>query len=168
MTYTRHFQLADDYLVHVDAALIGIADPFVRSRYVGFTAISAVTVYELAIKEIFMGFGAKKHKVLGTFVQRHFDRINGQIGRDRIVGTYLPLFGDKYVDRFKRHLESTELRCLRTDSVSVKESYANLLTWRNAFAHEGVIPSSATYEEVKRSYLFGKKLIECLAATMVR
>lgn len=168
MPYSDHFKLADDFIAHLDTSIGGIADPFIRSRYVGFVAVSAATVYELAVKDIFTAFGTKKHKVLGNFVQKYFDRINGQIGRDRIEKTYLLLFGEKYVDRFRVKLEKVELGSLKSDHISVKSSYSNLLTWRHTFAHEGTIPANATYDEVKKSYQYGCKLIHCLAETLSR
>lgn len=168
MAYTDHFKLADAYIAHLDVSIGGIADPFIRSRYVGFVAVSAATVYELAIKEIFMEFSGRKHKVLGNFARKYFDRINGQVGRDRIQNTYLPLFGKKYLERFSSKLEKLELDTLRADKVSIKASYSNLLTWRHAFAHEGVIPVNATYDEVKKSYKYGCGLIDCLSQSMVR
>lgn len=168
MPYTDHFKLADDFIAHLDTSIGGIADPFIRSRYVGFVAVSAATVYELAVKEIFTSFGSKKHKVLGNFVQKYFDGLNGQIGRDRIEKKYLPFFGETYAERFHTKLEKLELTSLKTDKISIKSSYSNLLTWRHAFAHEGIISTSATYDEVKRSYQHGCKLIHCLAETMNR
>lgn len=168
MAYIDHFKLADDYIAHLDISIGIIADPFIRSRYVGFVAVSAVTVYELAIKDIFLEFSGKKHKVPGNFAQKYFDRINGQIGRDRIEQKYLPLFGEKYPERFRSKLERLELATLKADKVSVKASYSNLLTWRNKFAHEGIIPANATFDEVKRSYKYGCRLIDCLSQSLVR
>jgi hypothetical protein len=168
MPYTDHFKLADDFIAHLDSSIGGIADPFIRSRYVGFVAISAATVYELALKDIFLSFASKKHKVLGSFVQGYFERINGQIGTKRILEMYLPLFGEKYVERFRKNLEVIELDSLKKDSVSVKSSYSNLLTWRHSFAHEGIVPMHVTYDEVKKSYQYGCSLLHCLNKSMCR
>ena len=168
MAYSDHFKLADDFIAHLDTALMGVADAFLVSRYVGFVAVSAATVYELAIKEIFATFSEVKHKVLGNFVRGYLEGLNGQIGRKRIEERYLPLFGEKYVKRFKTKLERAELATLRSDGVSIKASYSNLLTLRHSFAHEGKIPTTMTYAEVKRSYLYGRRLIDCLAETMKR
>jgi hypothetical protein len=60
MPYVDQFQLADDYLAHLDAVIVQITDPFIKSRYTGFLAVSAVTVYELAIKSIFIDFAHRK------------------------------------------------------------------------------------------------------------
>jgi uncharacterized protein with ParB-like and HNH nuclease domain len=112
-------------------------------------------------------FGEAKHKILGSFATKHFDRINGRIGLRTIREDYLPRFGAKYEQRFSRRLEEIEKRQLRHGQ-SVKASYGNLLTWRNSFAHEGVVPSNATYDEVKRAYACGKRVMNCLAGCMVR
>lgn len=168
MAYADHFKLADDFIAHLDTALSGVADPFLQSRYVGFVAVSAVTVFELALKEILCSLALRKHKVLGTFAAQYFERINGQIGHDRISGKYLPLFGDRYLKRFIKKLDKLELESLKAEGVSIKGSYANLITWRNEFTHEGRIPAHATYEEVKRAYKFGRQLIICLADSMSR
>lgn len=79
MAYVDHFRLADDLLAHLRTVVSGIQDPFLASRYTGFFAIAGVTVYELAIKEIFCEFGARKHKVLGHFTRTYFERVNGRI-----------------------------------------------------------------------------------------
>ena len=53
MAYGDHFKLADDLIRHLTPGVAGIADPFLASRYSGFVAVAAVTVYELAVKEIY-------------------------------------------------------------------------------------------------------------------
>lgn len=168
MTYLDHFQLADDYIVHLDTVMDSIADPFIKSRYTGFLAVSAVTVYELAIKTIFVEFAEKKHKVLGNFTNAYFERINGRIRTRDLKDKYIVKFGDKYLKKFNIKLEKKERDVLRREGSSVKASYGNIITWRNEFAHEGKIPSTPTYEEVRKSYMTGKHVIECLAESMNR
>jgi hypothetical protein len=168
MSYQRHFKLADDMIAHLDTIIGTVADPFVSSRYVGFVAVTAVTVYELAIKDIFINFGAKKHKVLGAYTQSNFDRINGRVKLSNIRDDYVKKFGDKYLQRFNRKLEKLERETLQNDRVSLKATYNNIVVWRNEFAHAGQIPSFATYQEVTKGYQIGKRLLECLSETMQR
>lgn len=168
MTYADHFQLADDYLAHLDTVIVQITDPFIQSRYTGFLTVSAATVYELAIKSIFIDFAHRKHQVLGNFTTAYFDRINGRIRADVIREDYLKKFGEKYVKRFRKKLEHKERTTLISEGMSVTAAYANIITWRNEFAHEGRIQAVATYDEVKRAYGIGKHLIHCLAETMNR
>jgi len=168
MAYCDHFKLADDMIDHLDNVIGGIKDPFITSRYVGFVAVAAVTVYELAIKEIFYEFARRKHKVFGNFVDKHFDRINGRIKLSIIREDYLPHFGDKYLQRFESKIKKAEEKSIRARKGSIKTAYGNIITWRNDFAHEGKIPSTATYHEVTKAYHTGKAIIDCLAEIMRR
>jgi len=155
-------------ILHLDTFIHGIADPFISSRYVGFVAIAAVTVYELAIKEIFLEFSSQKHKVFANFTEMYFYRINGRIKTKTIQEDYLVRFGDKYVKRFKNKINKAEKEILRRLGISILSSYNNVIEWRNQFAHQGVVPSFVTYNEVNRSYQAGKEIIKCLADTMRR
>lgn len=168
MGYFNHFIYADDFINHLDIAFPSTTDPFIKSRYIGFLAVTAVTVYELGLREIFTSFAERKHKVLGNFTRSYFDRINGQITRERIVDQYLPRFGEKYVKRFKKKLEIQEAQVLREEGKSIKASYANIIVWRNKFTHEGLIPQTVTYDEVKNSYHCGKHILHCLSQAMNR
>jgi hypothetical protein len=168
MPYSEHFQLADDYIRHLDSTIGAISDPFIQSRYTGFLAVSAVTVYELAIKTIFVDFSEKKHRLLKNFTSAFFERINGRIKTDIIKKEYVSKFGDKYVKKFQENLQKKEQEVLARDRVSVLTSYKNIIEWRNQFAHEGIIPSTATYDEVKKAYNIGKHVIDSLADSMRR
>jgi len=168
MAYHIHFRLADDLIAHLDGFVGSVSDPFISSRYVGFVAIAATTVYELAIKEIFLEFSEKKHKVLGTFAGHFFDRLNGRIKTREIRHNYIPRFGDKYVKRYKKKEEQIERQFLRDQGVSVLSSYNNIIEWRNQFAHQGQIPTTPSYREATSSYEIGKEIIHCLAKTMTR
>lgn len=168
MAYYTHFQLADDMIAHLNTVISSISDPFVSSRYVGFVSVAAVTVYELAIKEIFVEFAKNKNKVFGSFAESHFDRINGRIKNSDIRDDYIKRFGPKYVDRYKKKLDGIEKRTLISRGKSIKAAYANIIIWRNDFAHGGHIPSTVTYQEVVEAYELGKELINCVAKTMSR
>ncbi len=168
MPYQDHFKLADDMISHLDSVIISITDSFVTSHYVGFVAVVGVTVYELAIKEIFCEFAQKKNKVFGKFVDKHFDRINGRIKLEVIRKNYLPRFGDKYLQRFERKIKKADERSIRAREGSIEAAYGNIITWRNKFAHEGKIPSTPTYAEATKAYYAGKNVIDCLAETMRR
>ncbi|MDI1336355.1 MAG: HEPN domain-containing protein [Lacunisphaera sp.] len=168
MAYSDHFKLTDDLIQHLDPILAGLNDPFIESRYTGFLAVSSVTVLELAMKTIFCDFALAKHKVLGNFCAKYFDRINGRIGLRPIRDDYLPRFGARYELRFQRALEKLEQQHLVAAGASIKASYGNLITWRNEFAHEGNVPVTASYAEVKRAFDCGKVVMTCLASCMRR
>jgi hypothetical protein len=168
MTYKSHFTIADDMITHLNSIVGGTTDPFMSSRYVGFVSVSAVTVYELALKEIFIEFAEKKHNVFGTYTKSHFDRINGRIKTNQIKDDYIRKFGTKYLKRYQRKIKEMENYFLQTQGKSVSSAYNNLITWRNDFAHEGHIPNTVSFSEVVSSYTLGKEVIRCVAETMKR
>jgi RiboL-PSP-HEPN len=168
VAYADHFKLADNLIAHLTPAVAGIADPFIASRYSGFVAVTAVTVYELAVKEILCTFGESKHAVLGNFTRKYFDRINGRIKYRVLHEEYVLSFGDKYVRRFKKNVAKREKEILIANRKSILTSYDNIITWRHLFAHEGQIPTNATYAEAVDAYETGKEVIECLASSMKR
>ena len=168
MTHTALFVQADQCIAHLDTFVPGLSDPVLRSQYTGFAAVSAVTVFELAVKAIFIEFASKKHSVFGSFTGAHFDRLNGRITLGDLRKQHVPRFGERYSKRFDRLLKECEDRELRSTRASVKSSYGNLVTWRHEFAHEGRVPTHATFDEVRKSYELGKKVIECLALAMTR
>jgi hypothetical protein len=160
--------LTDDLIAHLDPVVTSLSDPFLVSRYTGFVAVAAVTVYELAVKEILCSFGESKHIVLGNFTRQYFDRINGRIKYKNLHEDYVSCFGEKYVNRFKKNVEKREREILLLKRKSIKTSYHNIITWRNSFAHEGQLPTHATYSEAVDAYEFGKEMIQCLADSMRR
>ncbi len=168
MTYQHHFKHADDVIAHLNSVVPAITDPLLQAKYTGFAAIVAATVYEIAIKDIFIKFSHKKHKVLGSFTESYFQRINGKIKTNVIKEEYLPKFGDKYVKRFKNKLDKAAKAYLIANKRDIHSAYANLILWRNDFAHEGKFSTTATYKEVVQSYEDGKEIIRCLYETMVR
>jgi len=166
--YAAHFATADNVITNLASVVAGTADPILVGQYTGFAAVSAVTVYELAIKEIFFDFAHQKHKVLGQFTEAYFDRINGRISLQTLRKDYIPRFGERYAKRFEKALDSDDLTELRASGISIKSSYGNLIAWRHEFAHEGQIPTNATFAEVRQAYDYGKRVIDCLARCMVR
>ncbi|WP_338431656.1 HEPN domain-containing protein [Synechococcus elongatus] len=168
MSYVNHFQHADDVITHLNVVMPTIQDALLQAKYVGFVSVVAVTVYEQALKEIFIDFSQRKHKVLGNFTEAYFYRINGKIKIKVIEDEYIIKFGEKYQRRFKRNLEKCSREYLIAHRRDLKSSYSNLITWRNNFAHEGRINSTTTYEEVVQAYKDGKEVIHCLARSMTR
>lgn len=96
MPSTLNFNHADAIAAHFAALVSPATDPLISIRYAGFIAVAGVCVYEMAIKDIFINFGEKKHPVLGAVTRETFDRINGRVGYRVIKDDYIPRFGDKY------------------------------------------------------------------------
>lgn len=168
MAYRDHFVHADDVVDCLRAYVPTVGDPLKQIKFVGFVAVASVTVYERAIKSIFIEFGEAKNKVFGQYVRSHFDRINGRIGYQIIKDEYVRQFGEKYYRRFKHRIKECSELYLKAHKRDIVNSYGNIITWRNDFAHEGKISSMATFEETIEAYEDGKEVIRCLAETMRR
>ena len=168
MPYVSHFKHADDIVTHLDTIVPALTDPLLKAKYVGFVSIAAVTVYELAIKDVFVEFASKKHNVFGKFTESHFNRINGRIRLAELTGNHIAAFGDRYVKRFKKNLEKAAVAFLSIHKRDMRSAYSNVIIWRHDFAHEGQVSTTATYEEAVQSYEDGKEVIHCLATSMQR
>jgi hypothetical protein len=142
MPYADHFKLTDDLIAHLNPVVTSLSDPFLVSRYTGFVAVAAVTVYELAVKEIFCSFGESKHIVLGNFTRIYFDRINGRIKYKNLHEDYIFFFGEKYVNRFKKTVAKREKEILLLrrikyyNKLSKHNNMAELVCSRRTDAHE--------------------------------
>jgi hypothetical protein len=162
-----HFKLGDDLIAHLRELHIG-RDQTELLRYTGFVAVSAVTVFELVVKEEFCSFASQKHNLLGVFTSSYFDKINGKVRVEVLKKEYLKRFGDEFRDEFARILRSvvrTQLSLRRRD---IERSYENIITWRNEFAHAGKAPANATFDEVCDAYDDGKLVLRCLRVALYR
>ncbi|MER2023354.1 MAG: HEPN domain-containing protein [Stenotrophomonas sp.] len=165
MNFTRHFTLVDDVTAHFDGVLIGMGQEF-TSRYTGFYAVTSAAILELALKDIVVSFAQKNHMLFGEYVSAKYERINGKISFDDCIKEHLKPFGKKYQEAFKLRAKKFESYCLLKHGRPMKQTYENLLTCRHSFAHEGNIPSSTTYGEMKQGFEAGKLVMTCLARTL--
>lgn len=167
MPYTDKFVPTDNLITQLSPIIAGVADPLVRASYAGFLSVSAITVYELAIKDIFIDFADKKHGVFGTVIENHFSRINGQIKISELRGKHISLFGGKYLKRFDKEFKRKENASLAgTPSISLTAQYSNLIICRHQFVHGGA--PTLTANEVMDAYNYGKEVIHCLNFAMRR
>jgi hypothetical protein len=166
--YTDHYDGLDRLISHLDTVVPSLTDPFLRGHYVGFLAVSVVTVFELCIKEVLTEFAEKKHKTFGVYCSSTYEKMNGRIGLNDLKGIHVKKFGEKYLKKLISQLESRELEVLNLRRVSIKASYGNVIVWRNSYAHEGVLPANASYAETCVAYESGKEIIKCLASSMIR
>ena len=168
MEFEKRFESVEEFLIHTDEMMTRIDDPLIQQKYIGFITVSAVTVYELAIKDIIYRFSDQKHKILGSFTRSVFGRMNGRIKLSDLRENHISRFGEKYVKKFNNILEITERNNLAAEGGSIISSYGNVIRWRNTFAHGGEIPTTTNYQEVKDSYMRGKKIIYCLDGALYR
>lgn len=166
MSYQDSFKATDDLIAHLDPIVNTISDAAIKANYAGFLSVSAVTVYELAIKYIFIEFANKKNKVFGDFVYMHFDRINGNIKLDNLKNIHVKHFGEKYYKRFEANLKKKEAIVFSTTQKDMRSSYSNLILCRHDYVHKG--SPTLTFKEVLDNYDIGKNVIHSLYDTMKR
>lgn len=166
MSYTDRFVATDNLIPHLQTVAATLTDAAIIANYAGFLAVSSVTVYELAIKDIFIEFAGKKHRVFGNVIQEHFERLNGKIKIESLKGEHVKLFGDKYLKRFKEKLSLQEHHVLRSSRISISADYTNLITCRHNYVHRG--SPTLTMNEVINCYHNGKQVIQCLYESMRR
>jgi len=72
VAYAAHFAIADNVITNLATVVAATPDPILVGQYTGFAAVSAVTVYELAIKEVFFDFAQRQNRPgrLGADSQR--------------------------------------------------------------------------------------------------
>ncbi|MDR2403573.1 MAG: hypothetical protein LBD78_06040 [Spirochaetaceae bacterium] len=165
MSYNDRFQSTDDLINHLIVFVPTLPDEQIKSNYAGFLSASAVTVYELAIKDIFVEFAEKKNPAFGTFVGKYFDQINGHI-KINDVRKYIKSFGEKYLKRFETKMEKKNKQLRMICNNDIKAVYGNLITCRHSFIHENRI--TLTFNEVVEGYKMGKEIICILSETMKR
>jgi len=166
MPYTDRFTPTDNLITHLNGVIGGIADAAILANYAGFLSVSAVTVYELAIKDIFESFARRKNNTFGDFVQTHFERINGRIKLDSLKKEHIKTFGDRYVKKFNTNLDAKEVAVFAAEHLSVKNCYTNLITCRHEYVHGG--NPTLTLNEVISNYAKGKEVIHSLDLSMRR
>lgn len=166
MAYTDKFIATDALITHLNTIIPTITDPAIKANYAGFLSVSAVTVFELAVKEIISDFATKKNAVFGFYIDGKYQRINGRIKLSDLKDEHVAPFGLKYIERFKKSLDKKEKSLLKSSRISIRSSYGNLVTCRHQYVHEG--SPTLSYEEVSKSYENGKYVIECLYNSLKR
>lgn len=162
-----HFKLGDDLIAHLRELHEG-RDQKELLRYTGFVAVSAVTVFELVVKEEFCSFASQQHNLLGAFTSSYFEKINGKVRVEALKKDYLKKFGDEFRDEFVRVLRGVAKTQLIIRKRDIERSYENIITWRNEFAHGGNAPANATFDEVCDAYDDGKLVLRCLRVALYR
>jgi hypothetical protein len=166
MSYTQRFGPTDTLFAHLQTVLTGNTHSQLLSSFSGFLSVSAVTVFELAIKDIFTDFATKKNLVFGFFVDSAFSKLNGHIKLNELRENHIPKFGKKYSAKFDKILTQKENYYLSVNGVSIKSMYGNMIESRHNFVHKG--NPTLSFPEVISSYDFCKEIIHCLNDAMKR
>jgi len=165
MSYVDRFKATDDLINHLQPIVSEMTDEELKSKYAGFLSASAVTVYELAIKDIFISFAEKKNSVFGIFVTENFNQISGRI-YIKDIKDYVKSFGVKYLNKFNKRLEEKNKSLLGIYHNDISAIYGNLITCRHRFIHAN--NTTMTFNEVVEGYKLGKEIINILNETMKR
>jgi len=165
MSYVDRFKTTDELINHLQPIISIITNEELKSKYAGFLSASAVTVYELAIKDIFINFAEKKNKAFGIFITEYFHRISGHI-KIIDIEKYAKSFGEKYINRFNKKLKIKNKYIFSIYHNDIKAIYGNLINCRNEFIHEN--NTTMTFDEVVEGYKLGKEIIHILSETMQR
>lgn len=159
--YTNFFLDSDAVISHCQTIVLSL-DNQMQQKYAGFVCVYAVSMYELAIKEIFVRFCKNKHSLFGNFFESKFEKINSRITIRNIKEDFLKHIGANYVQKFEDIIDFEEKQTMQRDRASMKEAYQNLITWRHLFAHTGSIPIMSTFGDVRTAYEIGKNVVHCL------
>jgi hypothetical protein len=162
MPYHAQFGHADDVMANLTEVVPAIVDPLLQAKYAGFAAVAAVTVYEMALKQIVFDFAEAQNPILGTFSHTRWDRINGRIKLCHIRDDYLRSFGQVYVDKFNDALAIRGAAYLKLNGHDIEACYTNLILWRHDFVHKATVATTATFAEVVMSYDAGKEVLACV------
>ncbi len=166
MPYTDRFISTDNLITNLSPNIATITNSAILASYAGFLSVSSITVYELAIKDIFSDFATRKHLVFGHFVEKYLSKINGRIQIKDLKSGQVKAFGNKYLQKFEISLNNKETIFLASHGRSLKSSYGNLITCRHEFVHQG--NPTLTVAEVIDNYNLGKEVIHSLFDSMKR
>jgi len=166
--YTERFLHADEVIKHLNTVVPTISNHLLVQKYVGFVSVVAVTVYELAIQNIFIESAKKTHQEFGVFAEAWFDKINGRIKLKNIKTDYLSKFCEERRSRFEKNLEKKSSDSIRENGRDITSAYGSVIATRNTFVHAPNIQSHVTYVEIVKAYEDGKKVIHCLAEAMAQ
>jgi len=165
MPYFNRFTQADIIFNHINSNISSITGTFIEPAYTGFLSVSAVTVFELAIKDLFIDFATKKNKHFGIFVDNHFFKINGRIKLE-FLKDHIKKFDVKYIKRFEKRLILCDKYYQNNFGINIKTKYDNLILCRHEFVHKG--NPTLSIIEVIDSYNHCKAIIHCLDSAMIR
>lgn len=165
MPYQKHYKLVDDVTSHFDAVTATI-DGFTLSRYVGFFAVASAAVIESAYKDIVLDFAERTHPTFSSYFASRHEQVNGRVKISQINEDCLKRFGGAFHKRFNSLLTRVDRYYIKQKGFSIVSSYGSLITCRHEFAHQGSIPETASYNDIKNGYEAGKVVLSCLAKAL--
>lgn len=157
MLYSDKFRPTDELIQEIDALKESLQQDTL-SKFTGALSVSAITSFELTIKEIFITYATHKHQVFGNYIQNYLSRLNGRIQINDLKKEL-----KKYNPSLATNFEN-EIRNMEQHDSGLRSAYQNLIQNRHTYVHENRI--NLTYEECKADYELGKKIINALSIIM--
>ena len=136
MTYTDKFLPTDELINEINTLKPHISQ-VALPKFTGAISVSAVTSYELAIKEILIDYAHSKHNLFGCFVQNYLSRLNGRI----------------------------EISDLKKEIKKIDNALA--ANWEEKITEVERVRINLDYDECINDFNIGKKIIEALRSVMV-
>lgn len=158
MAYTDKFQPADELINEINTLKPHISS-VALPKFIGAISVSAVTSYELAIKEILIDYAYSKHNLFGGFIQNYLSRLNGRIEIPDLKKEI------KKIDNTLPTNFETKITEVEQIEPSVRFCYQNLIQGRHSYVHANRI--NLSYDECIHDYELGKKIIGALYEVMV-
>ena len=158
MAYTDKFLPTDELINEINTLKPHISQ-VALPKFTGAISVSAVTSYDLAIKEILIDYAHSKHNLFGCFVQNYLSRLNGRIEISDLK---------KEIKKIDNALAANwEEKITEVERVepSVRSCYQNLIQSRHSYVHANRI--NLDYDECINDFNIGKKIIEALRSVMV-
>lgn len=162
MAYTDKFKPADDLFSTFSSSINNFNDDL-KSKITGFLTVSAVTCYELAVKDILIDFATSRHVEFGNFMMNHLKRINGNI-KIKDLKDLINNFGDHYKSDYEDQLKSCEQLLPPPQRFSMRDNYNSLILCRHSFVHANNVTLS--FQECRDYYAIGKNIIKALSQTL--
>lgn len=118
-----------------------------KQKLCGFLVLTATTAIEVHMKEILEDFASQRHQLFATYVSTTLAKTNAKVRKDDLL-ELASRFGDSKKLWLKSKLKRAQNLGMRRN-ISISDRHDNLLTWRNSFAHEGIVP--CTFDEAVSS-----------------
>lgn len=129
-----------------------------RADLAGLLVVLIAATYESCVKESIGTFASSCHKSFGEYADRSYSKISSRISISDLY-KYVRLFDSAAHTRFKLTLKSRQNQFESKFGVSIKDSYAQMLSWRHDFAHGGV--RNTTVEEAFETHQRAKHVLYC-------
>lgn len=131
------------YLLENFAVQIADCEPSLRIHYTGLLNVACVSNLERSLKNIIYDFvESKNNDLLEQIVKKRFDRLNGKLKSDDIIGNHAAYFGDDYSRQLKTNIEKIELY-----EPAFRHNYNNFIQGRHIYLH-GSSDITQTVEEI--------------------